>query len=143
MYEQLHPMFHVSLLEEYVTKKGQEPHLYASGELPELADDDEEQEWEVEAIVDHRQEGRGKKLKYLIKWKSWPDDHNTWLPAYPNLANAKELLQSYNKNYSLSLQSSSQPPAKVLKSLNTSRQRGRPSKEKRRPSRPHKVRDFS
>jgi hypothetical protein len=44
LYNRLHPTFHVSLLEEYVSKRGQEPYLYTSGELPELADDDEEQE---------------------------------------------------------------------------------------------------
>jgi hypothetical protein len=77
LYDRLHPTFHVSLLEEYVSKRGQEPYLYASGELPELADDDEEQEWEVEAIVDYKQDGRRRERKYLVKWKSWPDDYNT------------------------------------------------------------------
>ena len=85
-------MFYVSLLKEYITKKSQKPYLYASRELLELVDNNKEQEQEVEAIVNHRQEGRGKKLKYLIKWKSWLDDYNTWLPTYPNLVNAKELL---------------------------------------------------
>ena len=50
-----------------------------TGEFPELEDDDDEQEWEVESIVDHKEDGRSKVHKYLIKWKSWPDDHNTWL----------------------------------------------------------------
>ena len=44
LYERLHPTFHVSLLEEYVAKKGQEPYFYTSGELPELSDNDDEQE---------------------------------------------------------------------------------------------------
>jgi hypothetical protein len=44
IYNHLYPTFHVSLLKEYVAKKGQEPHLYPSGELPELADNNEEQE---------------------------------------------------------------------------------------------------
>ena len=37
-------MFYVSLLKEYVAKKGQEPYFYTSGELPELSDNDDEQE---------------------------------------------------------------------------------------------------
>ena len=44
IYKQLHLMFYVSLLKEYITKKGQEPYLYASRELLELADNNKEQE---------------------------------------------------------------------------------------------------
>jgi len=137
MYDRLHPTFHVSLLEEYVAKKGQEPHLYPTGELPELADDDEEQEWEVEAIVNHRQDGRSKERQYLIKWKSWPDDHNTWLPAFPNLENSKELLSSYDKNHGLEPITTSRRPVKV-KNSGPPRRKGRPPKRKRGPGRPKK-----
>jgi hypothetical protein len=137
MYDRLHPTFHVSLLEEYVAKNGQEPHLYPTGELPELADDDEEQEWEVEAIVNHRQDGRSKERQYLIKWKSWPDDHNTWLPAFPNLENSKELLSSYDQNHGLEPTTTSQRPVKV-KNSGPPRRKGRPLKRKRGPGRPKK-----
>jgi hypothetical protein len=44
LYDRLYPTFYISLLKEYMSKRGQEPYLYASRELPELADDDEEQE---------------------------------------------------------------------------------------------------
>jgi hypothetical protein len=135
LYDKLHPTFHVSLLEEYVPRKGQEPHLYTSGELPELSDEDDDQEWEVESIVDHQQSGRGKIRKYLIKWKSWPDDHNTWLPAYPNLENAKELLDVYNRNHGLS----SAPSQKVLKTGDPPKRHGRPPKKKRGRGRPRKY----
>ena len=111
-----------------------------AGELPELSDEDEEQEWEVEAIVDHQQDGRSKGRKYLIKWKAWPDDHNTWLPAFPNLENAKELLDSYDKNHGLKPSSAAQaPPKKASKSFNLPRRRGRPPKKRRGPGRPRKV----
>ncbi len=116
-------------------RKGQEPHLYTSGELPELSDEDDDQEWEVESIVDHQQLGRGKIRKYLIKWKSWPDDHNTWLPAYPNLQNAKELLDTYNRNHGLS----SAPPQKALKTGDPPKRHGRPPKKKRGRGRPRKY----
>jgi hypothetical protein len=53
LYNRLYLIFYISLLEEYVAKKGQKPYLYPSGELPELLDDNKEQEWEVEAIVDY------------------------------------------------------------------------------------------
>ena len=101
LYNRLYSTFHISLLEEYMVKEGQGPNLYPAGEFPELADNNEEQEWEVEAIVDHKQDGRYKERQYLVKWRSWPDDHNTWLPAFPNLENAKDLLKSYNKNQGL------------------------------------------
>ena len=139
LYDRLHPTFHVSLLEEYVAKKGQDPDLYLAGEFPELADDDEEQEWEVEAIVDHKQDGRYKERQYLVKWRSWPDDHNTWLPAFPNLENAKDLLKSYDKNHGLELAGTSQRPLKVLRSSDPPRRRGRPPQMKRGPGRPRKV----
>jgi hypothetical protein len=44
IYDHLYLTFHISLLKEYMAKKGQEPHLYPTGELPELADDNKEQE---------------------------------------------------------------------------------------------------
>jgi hypothetical protein len=44
LYNRLYLTFHISLLKEYVAKKGQEPYLYPSGELPELLDDNKEQE---------------------------------------------------------------------------------------------------
>jgi hypothetical protein len=120
LYDKLHPTFHVSLLEEYVAKEGQEPDNYPSGELPELSED-EDQEWEVEAIVDHK---GNKNLKYLIKWKDWPDDHNTWLPEYPNLQNSSEILESYKRNHNLI----DQPPQLPRSSKGRSKRRGRPRK---------------
>jgi hypothetical protein len=42
IYNCLHLTFHVFLLKEYIVKKDQEPYLYFSGELPELADNNKE-----------------------------------------------------------------------------------------------------
>jgi hypothetical protein len=42
IYNRLYPTFHVSLLKEYIVKKGQEPYLYLTRELPELADNNKE-----------------------------------------------------------------------------------------------------
>ena len=60
LYNRLYLTFHISLLEEYIVKKGQDPDLYLAGEFPELADNNEEQEWEVEAIINYKQDGRYK-----------------------------------------------------------------------------------
>lgn len=50
--------------------------------LPSTNEFDEEQDWDVEAILDQR--GKGKNLRYLVKWagvdksgKPWPND---WVP---------------------------------------------------------------
>jgi len=42
IYNYLYLTFHISLLKEYIAKKGLEPHFYPSGELPELADNNKE-----------------------------------------------------------------------------------------------------
>jgi hypothetical protein len=42
IYDRLYPTFHISLLKEYIVKKGQEPYLYPTRELPELVDNNKE-----------------------------------------------------------------------------------------------------
>ena len=67
LYDRLHSTFYISLLKEYIAKEGREPLLYFARELPELLDDNKEQEWEVEAIIDYKYFGKSKERKYLIK----------------------------------------------------------------------------
>jgi len=67
----IHPVFHVSLLEPY----------YRSGDVePPPLEIEGEDQWEVEAVA-----GAGKvkgKMQYLVKWKGYPDEENTWEPAH-------------------------------------------------------------
>jgi hypothetical protein len=42
IYNYLYLTFYISFLKEYIVKKGQEPYLYSSRELPELADNNKE-----------------------------------------------------------------------------------------------------
>jgi hypothetical protein len=58
-------------------------------------DEEEEEDYEVERIIEKR--GAGKKLRYLVKWKGWPEEDNTWEPV-ENLTNAKDLIQAFEKN---------------------------------------------
>ena len=44
IYIRLYPTFYISLLKEYIAKKGQEPDQYPTSEFLELEDDDDEQE---------------------------------------------------------------------------------------------------
>jgi hypothetical protein len=70
----IHPMFHIDLLSPY---RETEVHgVNYQCPPPELIDNEEE--YEVEAILDFTRTGRGRKLQYLIKWKGYPDADNQW-----------------------------------------------------------------
>ena len=65
----IHPVFHVSLLEP--APKGVQ--FEGTVEI-----DPEEEEYEVENILDL--EERDGEVKYLVKWKGYPPEENTWEP---------------------------------------------------------------
>ncbi len=58
---------------------------------PDLIDG--EDEYEVKQIIAHRQFGQSKKLQYLIKWKGYPKNDNTWEPT--DQVDAPELIKLY------------------------------------------------
>ena len=58
------------------------------------SDDEEEENYEVERILEKK--GVGKKLRYLVKWKGWPEEDNTWEPL-ENLDCRDKLLDFYNR----------------------------------------------
>jgi hypothetical protein len=75
----VHPVFHVSLLKPYCTDgvstvEPPAPLYYADDGVPI---------WEVEEILAHREQKlRAGKVKrsYLIKWKGFGPESNTWQP---------------------------------------------------------------
>lgn len=71
-YRRMHPTFHVSMLEPYYGS----PRSAATAPSPIEVDGQEE--WEIDCILDHRQQVKG--MKYLVKWKGYPDTENTWEP---------------------------------------------------------------
>jgi hypothetical protein len=77
-----HPVFHISKLKRY---NPNDTNNFPSREPPRPGpiDVDGEEEFEVEAIVDEKGKGRG--LRYLVKWRGYPDTDNGWEP----LANVK------------------------------------------------------
>ena len=73
----IHDVFHVSLLKPYKSDGTYQP------PTEPLFFDDEGQPWfEVESVLQHRELRRGKRsvTQYLIKWKGYGHEHNTWEP---------------------------------------------------------------
>lgn len=71
----VHPVFHVSLLREYRSDGRRQP--------PPVAIETEDGPYfEVESVLDHRDRklGRSVRREYLIKWKGYGPEHNTWEP---------------------------------------------------------------
>src|SRR6516164_945641 len=90
----IHPVFHASLLTRY---QENETHGRNFTKPPaELLDGEEE--YEVEAIVAHKKQGRG--LVFLIKWKGYPTSDNSWEPQ-KNLKHAQDILSTYKENHQL------------------------------------------
>jgi hypothetical protein len=56
--------------------------------------DDDEEEFEIDRILEKKVAGKGRHRKtlYLVKWKGYPDSDNTWEP-YINLKDTAALEQ--------------------------------------------------
>ena len=61
---------------------------------PDLGE--EEEEYEVEAILDSRKKGRY--IKYLVKWKGYSNAENSWEPR-GNVRHAEEEVENFHKQY--------------------------------------------
>jgi hypothetical protein len=59
--------------------------------MPDLEDDDE---WEVEEVKDETLIKR--KTSYLVKWKDWPAEYNTWVPE-EDMGNAQRAIRAFRK----------------------------------------------
>jgi hypothetical protein len=69
----IHDVFHASLLSPYIETASHGPNF--TRPPPDLINGEEE--YEVEAIINHRHHGRSRQLQYLIKWKRYPHSDNT------------------------------------------------------------------
>lgn len=81
----IHDVFHVSLLEPWDGRSGDE------GE-PEPIPIEGQLEYEVKSIQAHKETNSGR--KYLVRWKGYSPAEDTWEPA-ANLGNAGEVVQQY------------------------------------------------
>jgi hypothetical protein len=85
---QIHPVFHVSLLEHAAN----DPFPGQTSPPPPPVIVDGEEEWEVERILDSRLHYR--RLQYLVKWKGY--DAPTWQAA-ENMENAGEAVREFHR----------------------------------------------
>ena len=89
----IHPVFHIDLLTLYCeTKMHGENYLRP---LPELIDNEEE--FEVEAVLDSHVFGRGRKLQYLVKWLGYPSSDNQWEDA--DKVHVDELVRAFQQQH--------------------------------------------
>jgi Chromo (CHRromatin Organisation MOdifier) domain len=84
----IHPVFHAALLEKAPsgTPVAKDLHLYPEQE--DLC-------YEVEKVLDYQELGRNK--WYLVKWKGFSSNENTWEPRKNLLPNCQPLLNQFHR----------------------------------------------
>nr|AAS66950.1 polyprotein [Melampsora lini] len=88
----VHPVFHVNLLRKFESSKIQGQDKKA---LPPIIINEEE-EFEVNEVLDKRR--KGKSIEYLINWKGYGPEYDTWEPE-SGLQNAREIVKEFNDKY--------------------------------------------
>ena len=90
----IHDIFHASLLSSYCSTEA-----YGSSFLnppPDVIDNEEE--YEVEAILSHK--GSKARRLYLTAWKGYSSTENTWEPE-SNLRHSASFLKEYKRQHHL------------------------------------------
>ena len=87
----IHDVFHANLLTPY--RETSQHGTNYTRPPPDLIEGEEE--FEVEAIVNHRYHGRNQQLQYLVKWKGYPNADNSWEPV--DQVFALELVMRYHQ----------------------------------------------
>ena len=134
----IHDVFHVSLLEQDTTRKGQ-----VDDNATELdPGDDDSGEYKVEAIRDsavyaqESESGHLPGLYYLISWKNYPEEENTW-ETYSAVQHLRKLISSFHRDHpdkptatSEAIDTASPMARPTLRPTATKkRKRGRPAKD--------------
>ena len=81
----IHNVFHVSLVKPY-------RHGGTGVAPPPVLALDNTLQYEVERILGQR--GRGRKLEYLVRWRGYSSDHDTWEPA-SEVGNAPDIVAAW------------------------------------------------
>ena len=89
----IHPVFHVSLI-----RPAQEDHSLHPNPHPRPPPDlvDNEEHYEVKAILNSRPHGRG--LQYLVHWKGYPPSERSWIP-WEDAEGSLELIHAFHRRY--------------------------------------------
>jgi hypothetical protein len=87
----VHPVINESFLSKYHPPEAEHQHRPAPPP-PDIID--ETPEYEVEKVIGERKKRGG--VHYLVKWKGYETEHNTWEPKQ-NLKNAQEAIKDYLK----------------------------------------------
>ena len=90
----IHDIFHAALLTPYHETDEHGQNFIKPP--PDLIDGQEE--YEVEAIIAHKQKGH--QMEYLIKWKGYASSDQTWEPK-TNISNAEEVLKEYKRTHNI------------------------------------------
>ncbi len=82
----IHDVFHVSLLEQDTIRKGQVDKAIPEPDKEFEFEAGDNKEYEVKAIIDSMVYGQQANdqmpgLYYLVSWKSYPEEENTWEPS--------------------------------------------------------------
>ena len=98
----IHPVFHASLLTPHQENDTHGP-AFA---LPPPDIIDNQEEYEVEGLVAHR--NKGTRRQYLVKWKGYPSSENSWLPETELRRNAVDILNDYKASKNIRLLTTAQ-----------------------------------
>ena len=90
----LHPTFNIDKLKKYVESDefGTRPIKHDRPPPTAVADSNGDESWEVERITNQRY--KGKRTQYLVRWKGYPPEEDTWT-SRAGLADAAEILQAW------------------------------------------------
>ncbi len=91
----IHPVFHIHLLKPWRDGRQVLPsRIIEPPAEPELIEGDDRTFWEVESILGKRRLGHS--VQYLVKWKGYSLEENTWEPL-ENLTHADEAIQEFEQ----------------------------------------------
>jgi hypothetical protein len=90
----IHLVFHMSLLRPANVDSGLHP-VAVVEDCPPPDIIQGEEEYEVEAILDHR--GGKRRQQYLVKWKGYPSSDATWEPRWA-LHHAPDIVNHYESD---------------------------------------------
>ena len=97
----LHPTFNIDKLKRYrdgISLFPDRPRPFDRPPPVAQADSNGDQLFEVDRIVAQRK--RGRKLEYLVAWRGYPPEENTWEPIAA-LRNARDAIADYHSNQRL------------------------------------------